>query len=71
MIYKIDFLKIFAKITGKHLYQSPFLNKITGLNLQLILKKALEYFPVNFEKFLRTPFKNSFIAETLKYWVGA
>ena len=50
----------------ENLYQSPFLNKITGLNLQLILKKTLEYFPVNFEKFLRTPFKNSFYRRDIK-----
>ena len=36
----------FAKFTGKHLFQSLFLNKVAGLR----------YFPVNFSKFLRTPF---------------
>ena len=42
----------FAKFTGKHLHQSPFLNKV------VLLKKRLwqRSFPVNFAKFLRTPF---------------
>ena len=45
VICKKGFLKIFAKFTGKHLYQSFF------------LKKRLWHrcFPVNFSKFLRTP----------------
>ena len=36
----------FAKITGKCLWQSLFLNKVAGIFWQ--------YFPVNFEKFSRT-----------------
>ena len=46
-------LRNFAKFTGKHLCQSLFFN-----NLFLILKKRLWHmcFPVNFAKFLRTPF---------------
>ena len=36
----------FAKFTGKHLYHSLFFNKVAGLS----------HFPVNFAKFLRTPF---------------
>ena len=43
-------LRIFAKFTGKHLYQS--------LGPATLLKKRLWHrcFPVNFAKFLRTPF---------------
>ena len=35
------FLDNFAKLTGKHLYQSLFFNNIAGINLQLCLKKRL------------------------------
>ena len=47
----------FAKFTGKHLCQSVFFNKV-GLRPATLLKKRLWHrcFPVNFEKFLRTPF---------------
>ena len=40
----------FAKLTGKHLCQSLFFNKVAGLKLWH------KCFPANFEKFLRTPF---------------
>ena len=40
--------KNFAKFTGKHLCQSLFFNKVAGLRHRC--------FPVNFAKFLRTPF---------------
>ena len=48
----------FAKFTGKHLCQSLFFNKVAGLRLATLLKKRLWHrcFPVNFAKFLRTPF---------------
>ena len=44
-------LNTFAKLTGKHLCQSLFFNKV-------LLKKRLWHrcFLVNFSKFLRTPF---------------
>ena len=50
-------LRNFAKFTGKHLCQSLFFNKVVGLPATL-LKKRLWHrcFPVNFVKFLRTPF---------------
>ena len=41
-------LRNFAKITGKHLCQSLFFNKVAGL------RPVRRCFPVNFEKFLRT-----------------
>ena len=48
----------FAKFTGKHLCQSLFFNKVAGLRPAILLKKRLWHrcFPVNFAKFLRTPF---------------
>ena len=45
MFYKKCVLKIFAKFKGKHLCQSLSFNKT-----------LLECFPLNFRKFLRTPF---------------
>ena len=57
MFFKKGVLRNFAKFTGKHLYQSLFLNKVSGLRPATLLKKRLRYrcFPVNFAKFLRTP----------------
>ena len=51
-------LRNFAKFTGKHLCQSLFFNKVAGLRSATLLKKRLWHrcFPVNFAKFLRTPF---------------
>ena len=51
-------LRNFAKFTGKHLCQSLFFNKFAGLRSTTLLKKRLSHrcFPVNFAKFLRTPF---------------
>ena len=51
-------LRNFAKFTGKHLCQSLFFNKVAGLRPATLLKKRLWHrcFPVNFTKFLRTPF---------------
>ena len=47
-------LRNFGKFTGKHLCKSLFFNKVAGW-----LKKGLWHrcFPVNFAKFLRTPFR--------------
>ena len=51
-------LRNFAKFTGKHLRQRLFFNKVAGLRPAFLLKKRLwqRFFPVNFVKFLRTPF---------------
>ena len=51
-------LRNFAKFTGKHLCQSLFFNKVAGLRPATLLKKRLWHrcFPINFAKFLRTPF---------------
>ena len=49
---------IFAIFTGKHLCQSLFLNIVAGLRSATLLRKRLwhRFFPVNFAKFIRTPF---------------
>ena len=51
-------LRNFVKFTGKHLCQNLFFNKVAGLRPATLLKKRLWHrcFPVNFAKFLRTPF---------------
>ena len=50
--------KSFARLTGKHLCQNLFLNKIAGLGPATLLKKRLWHncFLVSFAKFLITPF---------------
>ena len=55
---KKDVVRNFTKFTGKHLCQSLFFNKVAGLRPAALLKKRLWHscFPVNFVKFLRTPF---------------
>ena len=47
-------LRNFAKLTGQHLCQSLFFNKVAGLRPATLLKKRLwhRWFPVNFAKFL-------------------
>ena len=51
-------LRNFAKFTGKNLCQKLFFNKIAGLRHAASVKKSLCHgcFPVNFPRFLRTPF---------------
>ena len=51
-------LRNFAKFAGKHLCQSLFFNKATGLRPARLLKKRLWHlcFPLNFAKFIRTLF---------------
>ena len=48
----------FSKFTEKHLYQSLFFIKVADVRPPTLLTKILWHksFPVNFEKFLRTPF---------------
>ena len=55
MFCKNGVLRNFTKFTGK---QSLIFNKATDLKFATLLKKRLLYrcFPVNFAKFLRTPF---------------
>ena len=51
-------LRNLTKLTGKQMCQSLFVNKVAGLKSAVLLKKRLwhKYFPVNFTKFLSTPF---------------
>ena len=58
VFYKTGVLRKFAKFIGKHLCKSLFFNKVAGLRPATLLKKGLWHrcFPVNFAKFLRTPF---------------
>ena len=50
-------LRNFTKFTGKHLCESLFFNKVAGLACNFIKKRLWHRcFPVNFVKFLRTPF---------------
>ena len=51
-------LRNFTKFTGKHLFQSLFLNKVAGLRSATLLKKRIWHrcFPENFAQFVRTPF---------------
>ena len=62
-------LRNFAKFTGKHLCQSLFFNKVAGLSPATLLKKRLWHrcFPVNFAKFLRTPFLQNTSGQQKKY----
>ena len=54
---KKSVIRNFAKVTGKHLYQSLFSNKVAGWGLELYQKGLWHrWFPVNFAKFLRTLF---------------
>ena len=48
----------FTKFTGKHLCQSIFFNKVANLRPATLLNMRLWHkcFPVNFMKFIRTPF---------------
>ena len=69
MFRKKGVLRNFTKFTGKHPCQSLFLNKVAvcaslflnkvaGIRPATLLRKGLWHrcFPVNFAKFLRTPF---------------
>ena len=62
----------FIKFTGKHLCQSLIFNKVAGLRFATLLKKILWHrcFPVNFVKFLATPFLLSTSGRLLlkKFW---
>ena len=58
MLCKKSVLRNFAKLTRKHLRQSFIFNKVAGLKPVALLKKRPWHrsCPVNFAKFLRTPF---------------
>ena len=53
-------LRNFAKFTEKHLCLSLYFNKVAGLACNFIKIETLaQVFPVNFAKFLRTPFSQN------------
>ena len=58
LFFKKGLLRNFAKFRGKLLCQVVFFNKVAGLSPATLLKKRLWHrcFPVNFAKFLRSPF---------------
>ena len=51
--HKRGVIKIFAKLTGKHLCRSLFFVKVTDLMTETVLNKTLwyRYFSLNFAKF--------------------
>ena len=59
-------LKNFAKLTGKHLCQSLFFNKVADPRLATFLKKRLwnRYFSVSFAKISRTLFFTEHVRAT-------
>ena len=69
VFYRKGALTNFTKFLGKHLCQSLFFNKVTDLRPATLLKKRLwhRYFPVNFGKFLRTPFSTEHLRWLLLY----
>ena len=71
MFRKKGVLTNFAKFTGKHMCQSLFFNKVADLRVATLLKKRLwhRYFPVNFAKFLRTPFSQNTSGQLLPFAV--
>ena len=66
-------LRNFAEFTGKYLCQSLFSNNVTGLRPTTLLKKRLWHkcFPVNFAKFLRTPFFTEHFRWLLLKYIGS
>ena len=67
---KKDVLKHFAKFTGNYLCQSLFFNKVAGTRPATLFKKGLWYrcFPMNFAKFLGTPFLQNTLGRLLLYF---
>ena len=69
--------KSFTKITGKHLCQCLFFNKVAVMKLQgslktlgnLIKKETHWCFRVNFVKFLRAPFLQVTVSQNMKAFI--
>ena len=59
---KKSVLRNFAKFKGKHLCQSLFFNKVTGLSLQLLKKTLAQVFPCEFCEIS----KNTFLMKHLQ-----
>ena len=57
VFYKKGVLRNFAKLTGKHLFQRLFFNKVVSVRPAILLKKSLWYmcFPLSFAKFQGAP----------------
>ena len=76
VLCKKGVLRNFAKFAGKHLCQSFFFDKVAALRSAALLKRTLWHrcFPVNFAKFLRTPFLTEHVWATASeelLWSGA
>ena len=73
MFYKKGVLRNFAKFRVKHLCQRLFLNKIAALRPATLLKRSLWHrcFPLNFAKFLRTPFFTEHVWWLLLNFLGS
>ena len=69
VFYKKDNLKNLAKLTRKHLCQCRFFNKVAGQKVAISFKIKLWHkcFPVNFAKFLRTPYSQNTFGRLLLY----
>ena len=65
VFYKKGVLKNFSKFTGKHLCQSLFFNKVSKVK-----RDWRRCFPLNFEKFLRTPPGDCFwkFSDVFNFW---
>ena len=59
-------LRNFPKFTGKHRCQRTFFNKVADLRPATLLKKRFWHrcFPLNFAKYLRTPFLTEHLVAT-------
>ena len=68
---KKDVLRNSVKFAGKHLRQSLFFSKVAGLRRATLLKKTpwRRCFPVNFGKFLRTPFLQTRLDDCFQIWI--
>ena len=66
VFYEECVLKNFAKITGKHLCYTLFVDEVAG-RLSLNKRLSLRCFPVNFGKFLKAPSLPSFQATASEY----
>ena len=72
VFYKKGVIRNFAKFTGKHLCQRVLFDKVAGLRTAPLLKRTVRHrsFPVNFAKFLRTPFFTQYLLllYLMVYW---
>ena len=72
LFYKKGVLNNFAKFTGRHLWQSLFFKKVTGLRpASLLIQKKIWHrcFPVNSAKFSRPLFLQNTVGRLLLFFV--